>query len=150
MERKKFNLWRLLRNVTIGAVSAAVISAVLMMTAPDVVSLSCGENAMFAFLFIALSVGMYGIFAMIKLADPVDGNHAAVEFIATTESMHIDERVKMAANVRRYEFLRDVAFNLTLPIKVRDFYGNLLVKDDLDNELDRVMRAFSVGADAQP
>ncbi|UNM19263.1 hypothetical protein K0P33_27790 [Pseudomonas sp. ArH3a] len=149
MERKKFNLWRLLRNVTIGAVAAAVISAVLMMTAPDVVSPSCGENAMFAFLFIALSVGMYGIFAMIKLADPVHGDQAAVEFGATTESMHIDDRVKMAANSRRYEFLREVAFNLTLPIKVRDFYGNLLVKDDLDNELDRVMRSFAAGADMQ-
>lgn len=150
MEHKKFNLWRLLRNVTIGAVSAAVVSAVLMMTAPDVVSPSCGENAMFAFLFIALSVGMYGIFAMINLADPVLGSQPTVELSASTESMHIDDRVKMAANVRRYEFLRDVAFSLTLPIKVRDFYGNLLVKDDLDNELDRVMRAFTVGADAQP
>lgn len=67
-----------------------------------------------------------------------------------TESMHIDDRVKLAANDRRYAFLRDVAFNLARPIKVRDIYDNLLVKDDLDNELDRAMREFADGADAQP
>ncbi|GAB5339694.1 hypothetical protein [Pseudomonas fluorescens] len=149
MERKKFNLWRLLRNVILGGVVAAVVSAVLMETAPDVVSPSCGENAMFAFLFIALSAGMYGIFAMLGLADPVQGAPATFDIGETAESMHIDDRVKMAANARRYEFLREVAFNLVLPIKVRDFYGNLLVKDDLDTELDRVMKAFTVGADMQ-
>lgn len=150
MERTKFNLWRLLRNVTIGAVSAAVISAVLMMTAPDVVSPSCGENAMFAFLFIALSAGMYGIFAMLGAADKGDEGKTRSEAEVAAESLHIDQRIKMAANARRYEFLRDVAFSLMLPIKVRDFYGNLLAKDGLDSELDRVMRAFAVDADAQP
>ncbi|MGZ9707439.1 hypothetical protein ACXX81_15665 [Pseudomonas sp. GNP013] len=55
----------------------------------------------------------------------------------------------MEANARHYELLRDVAFSLMLPIKVRDFYGNLLIRDDLDSELDRVMRAFAVGADVQ-
>jgi hypothetical protein len=150
MDRKKFNLWRLLRNVIIGAVVAAVISAVLMETSPDVVGPSCGENAMFAFLFIALSAGMYGIFAMLGAADKGDERKIRGEAEVAAESLHIDQRIKMAANARRYEFLRDVAFNLTLPIKVRDFYGNLLAKDCLDSELDRVMRAFAVGADAQP
>ncbi|WP_421552264.1 hypothetical protein [Pseudomonas yamanorum] len=147
MDRKKFNLWRLLRIVINCSIVAVVVSAVLTETAPDTVSPSCGENAMFAFLLIALSAGMYGIFAMLGLADKGDGGKPAGAFEAATESLHIDQRVKMAANARRYEFLRDVAFNLTLPIKVRDFYGNLLVKDDLDSELDRVMRAFAVGAD---
>ncbi|NVZ88126.1 MULTISPECIES: hypothetical protein [Pseudomonas] len=149
MDRKKFNLWRSLRKLIIGAVVAAVLSAVLSMTAPDVVSPSCGENAMFAFLLIALSAGMYGIFAMLGLADKDDAETPAGMHEVAAESLHIDQRVKMAANARRYEFLRDVAFNLTLPIKVRDFYGNLLVKDDLDSELDRVMRAFAVGEDVQ-
>lgn len=149
MERKKLNRWILLRNVIIGAIVAVVISVVLTETAPDVVSPSCGENAMFAFLFIALSAGMYGIFAMLGLADKDDRGKPAATPEVAAESLHIDQRVKMAANARRYEFLRDVAFNLTLPIKVRDFYGNLLVKDDLDTELDRVMRAFAVGADVQ-
>lgn len=149
MERKKLNRWILLRNVIIGAIVAVVISAVLTETAPDVVSPSCGENAMFAFLFIALSAGMYGIFSILGLADKDDGETPAGVPDVAAESLHIDQRVKMAANARRYEFLRDVAFNLTLPIKVRDFYGNLLIKDDLDTELDRVMRAFAVGADVQ-
>lgn len=150
MERKKLNIWRLLRNIIIGATVAAVISAVLTETAPDIVSPSCGENAVFAFLMIALSAGMYGIFAMLGLADSAKESSAAEGFVAVSESLHIDERVKLAANARRYEFLRDVAFNLALPIRVRDIYGNLLVKDDLDNELDRVMKAFAVAADAQP
>ena len=150
MERKKFNLWVLLRNVIISAIVAAVISAALTEAAPDIVSPSCGENAMFAFLFIALSAGMYGIFAMLGAADKGDEGKIRGEAQVAAESLHIDQRIKMAANARRYDFLRDVAFSLTLPIKVRDFYGNLLVKDGLDSELDRVMRAFAVGADAQP
>ncbi|PHN29453.1 hypothetical protein [Pseudomonas sp. ICMP 460] len=107
MERKKFNLWRLLRNVIIGAVVAAVISAVLMETAPDVVSPSCGENAMFAFLFTALSAGMYGIFAVLGLADTVEVKRTAEKSSVVEGSMHIDDRVKMAANAKRYEWLRD-------------------------------------------
>ncbi|NWD63591.1 hypothetical protein [Pseudomonas sp. IPO3774] len=149
MERKKLNIWRLLRNIIVGATVATVISAALTETAPDIVSPSCGENAMFAFLMIALSAGMYGIFAMLGLADSAKESSAAEGFVAVAESMHIDERVELAANARRYEFLRDVAFNLALPITVRDIYGNLLVKDDLDTELDRVMRSLFVGADMQ-
>ncbi|MBI6911684.1 hypothetical protein [Pseudomonas palleroniana] len=143
MESKKLNLWRLLRNVIVGGVVAAVVSAVMMETAPDVVSPSCSENAMFAFLFIALSAGMYGIFAVLRIADKEEQPAIAAALI------DIDYRIKLHANSRRYEFLRDVAFNLTLPIKVRDFYGNLLVKDDLDSELDRIIRAFSADAEAQ-
>ena len=143
MERKKFNLWRLLRNVIIGAVVATVISAVLTKAAPEIVSPSCGENAMFAFLFIALSAGMYGIFAMLGVADTEQARPMAEESSVAADSMHIDERVKMAANARRYEWLRDIAFNLTLPIKVRDHYGNMLIRDDLDNVIDRAMRAFA-------
>lgn len=149
MEREKFNIWRLLRIVINCSIVAAVVSAVLTKIAPDIVSPSCSENAMFAFLLIALSAGMYGIFAMLGFADKDHRETPAGVHEVAAESLHIDQRVKMAANARRYEFLRDVAFNLALPIKVRDFYGNLLVKDDLDSELDRVMRAFAVGADAQ-
>ena len=59
-----------------------------------------------------------------------------------SRSMHIDDRVKMAANARRYEWLRDVAFSANNQILVRDHFGNLLVKDDLDREIDRAMLEF--------
>ncbi|MBA6043786.1 hypothetical protein [Pseudomonas lactis] len=149
MERKKFNLWVLLRYVIISAIVASVISAVLMETAPDTVSPSCGENAMFAFLFIALSAGMYGLFSILGLANKDEDGNPVVDPEVAGALLDIDQRIKVFANSRRYEFLRDVAFNLTLPIKVRDFYGNLLVKDDLDSELDRVIRASFTDAEAQ-
>ena len=105
MERKKFNLWVLLRNVIIGAVVAAVISAMLTEAAPDIISPSCGENAMFAFLFIALAAGMYGLFAMLHLADDKGAPEGRPEVVAA--SLHIDQRITMAANAMRYEWLRD-------------------------------------------
>ncbi|AZE96669.1 Alginate biosynthesis transcriptional activator [Pseudomonas orientalis] len=59
-----------------------------------------------------------------------------------SDSMHIDERVRMAANSRRYEWLRDEAFSANNQILVRDHFGNLLTKNDLDREIDRAKKSF--------
>ena len=59
-----------------------------------------------------------------------------------SESLHIDDRVKMAANAGRYEWLRDYAFTTNNQILVRDNFGNLLTKNDLDREIDRAKMAF--------
>lgn len=57
-------------------------------------------------------------------------------------SLHIDERVKMATNARRYEWLRDTAFTINNQILVRDHFGNLLTRSDLDREIDRAKMDF--------
>ncbi|MGU9830213.1 CopG family ribbon-helix-helix protein [Pseudomonas sp. LF242] len=59
-----------------------------------------------------------------------------------TESMHIDDRVRMTANAKRYEWLRDIGFTANKQILVRDHFGNLLTKNDLDREIDRAKMAF--------
>lgn len=59
-----------------------------------------------------------------------------------TDSMHIDDRVRMAANAKRYEWLRDVAFNTPRQDLVpRDKSRNMLIAQDLDAEIDCAMRA---------
>lgn len=60
----------------------------------------------------------------------------------TGDSLHIDDRVRMAANSRRYEWLRDEAFSANNQILVRDHFGNLLTKNDLDREIDRAKKSF--------
>lgn len=141
MEREKFNIWRLLRIVINCSIVAAVVSAVLTETAPDIVSPSCSENAMFAFLLIALSAGMYGIFAMLGFADKDDGETPAGVHEVAAESLHIDDRVKMAANAKRYEWLRDrnrVTDIDTCLCVARDdtvYFGH-----DLDKNVDDAMR----------
>lgn len=59
---------------------------------------------------------------------------------AAGPSLHIDERVRMAANARRYEWLRDVAFNTSRQdLLPRDRQGNMLTERDLDAEIDLAM-----------
>ncbi|WP_341869415.1 Arc family DNA-binding protein [Pseudomonas kitaguniensis] len=58
-----------------------------------------------------------------------------------TESMHIDERVRMAANAKRYEWLRDLGRvddaedTVVAGRGIHCFYG-----EDLDREIDDAMR----------
>ncbi|UVL37704.1 hypothetical protein LOY43_20315 [Pseudomonas sp. B21-041] len=60
---------------------------------------------------------------------------------AAQPSLHIDARVIMAANARRYEWLRDVAFNTPRQDLVpRDQRGNMLTERELDAEIDLAMR----------
>ena len=66
-------------------------------------------------------------------------------------SMHIDDRVRMAANARRYEWLRDVAFNTPRQDLVpRDKSGNMLIEQDLEAEIDRAMKAYPGEQEAEP
>ncbi|WP_248769171.1 hypothetical protein [Pseudomonas sp. MWU12-2345] len=55
----------------------------------------------------------------------------------------IDDQVRMRANARRYEWLRNVAFDTPRQDLVpRDRLGNMLVEQDLDGEIDRAMKAY--------
>ncbi|NMZ09077.1 hypothetical protein HBO37_27400 [Pseudomonas proteolytica] len=70
---------------------------------------------------------------------------------APTDSMHIDDRVKMAANAKRYEWLRDVAFDTPRQDMVpRDKSGNMLIEQDLDSEIDIAMRAHPGEQEVEP
>ena len=60
-----------------------------------------------------------------------------------SQSLHIDDRVRMAANARRYEWLRSTACDTPrFDLVPRDRLGNMLVEQDLDGEIDRAMKAY--------
>lgn len=62
------------------------------------------------------------------------------------DSMHIDDRVRMAANAKRYEWLRDVAATTgsghTPMVKVAGGPGRWRVGDDLDQSIDQAMKSW--------
>lgn len=67
------------------------------------------------------------------------------------DSMHIDDRVRMVANAKRYEWLRDVAFNTPRQDLVpRDKSGNMLIDQDLDAEIDCAMKTYPGEQEAEP
>ena len=56
---------------------------------------------------------------------------------------NIDEWCKTVANARRYEWLRDVAFDTPRQdLVLRDKSGNMLIEQDLDSEIDCAMHAY--------
>lgn len=56
----------------------------------------------------------------------------------------IDDHVRMAANAKRYEWLRNVAFDTPRQDLVpRDRHQNMLIEQGLDAEIDRAMKAYS-------
>ncbi len=63
-----------------------------------------------------------------------------------TDSLHIDDRVRMALNARRYEWLRDVAPTTgsghTPMVKVAGGPGRWRTGSDLDQSIDQAMRAW--------
>lgn len=63
-----------------------------------------------------------------------------------TDSMHIDDRVRMAANAKRYEWLRDVAATTgsghTPMVKVAGGPGRWRTGEDLDQSIDQAIRAW--------
>ena len=65
---------------------------------------------------------------------------------ALADSMHIDDRVKMAANAKRYEWLRNVAATTgsghTPMVKVAGGPGRWRTGEDLDQSIDQAMRAW--------
>ncbi|MFJ2456419.1 hypothetical protein ACIOWK_32750 [Pseudomonas protegens] len=70
---------------------------------------------------------------------------------AITDLMHIDDRIRMAANARRYEWLRNVAFDTPRQDLVpRDRLGNMLIEQDLDGEIDRAMKAYPGEQEDEP
>lgn len=72
---------------------------------------------------------------------PIRGGGTTEKFSAVAESLHIDDRVKMAANAKRYEWLRDidrvddVEDTVVAGRGMFYFYGA-----DLDREIDDAMR----------
>lgn len=65
----------------------------------------------------------------------------AEKFSVVADSMHIDDRVRMAANARRYEWLRNCALgtgSANVPM-VRIGLGNPLAYFDLDTEVDSAL-----------
>ncbi|VVO22811.1 carbon storage regulator [Pseudomonas fluorescens] len=63
----------------------------------------------------------------------------------------IDDHVRMAADARRYRWLRDVAFDTPRQDLVpRDRHQNMLIEQDLDSEIDRAMKAYSSELEAEP
>jgi predicted transcriptional regulator len=70
---------------------------------------------------------------------------------AQAAAFNIDEHVRMAADARRYRWLRDVAFDTPRQDLVpRDRMGNLLIDAGLDGEIDRAMKAYSSEREAEP
>jgi len=66
-------------------------------------------------------------------------------------AFNIDEHVRMAADARRYRWLRDVAFDTPRQDLVpRDRHQNMLIEQDLDSEIDRAMKAYSSELEAEP
>jgi hypothetical protein len=56
---------------------------------------------------------------------------------------NIDEWIKTLENAKRYEWLRNVAFDTPRQDLVpRDRLGNLLIEGDLDGEIDRAMSSY--------
>lgn len=68
------------------------------------------------------------------------------EIPVVSDSMHIDDRVKMAANAKRYEWLRNVAATTgsghTPMVKVAGGTGRWRTGEDLDQSIDQAMRAW--------
>lgn len=83
--------------------------------------------------------------AMEAIWDLLDKVKAAEAFGVDT-SMHIDDRVKMAANAKRYEWLRNVAATTgsghTPMVKVAGGPGRWRTGEDLDQSIDQAMRAW--------
>lgn len=83
--------------------------------------------------------------AMEAIWDLLDKVKAAEAFGVAT-SMHIDDRVKMAANAKRYEWLRNVAATTgsghTPMVKVAGGPGRWRTGEDLDQSIDQAMRAW--------
>ncbi len=63
----------------------------------------------------------------------------------------IDDHIRMVANARRYEWLRDVAFDTPRQDLVpRDKSGNMLIEQDLDSEIDCAMHAYPGEQEVEP
>ncbi|MBD1598618.1 carbon storage regulator [Pseudomonas typographi] len=59
------------------------------------------------------------------------------------EDFDIDEHIRLAADARRYRWLRDVAWDTTRQdLALRDRHQNMLIEDELDAEIDRAMAAY--------
>lgn len=85
-----------------------------------------------------------GVFGL-KNGSVITGASIAAEYL------HIDDRVRMAANAKRYEWLRDVAFDTPRQDLVpRDKSGNMLIKQDLDSEIDLAMKAHPSEQEDEP
>ena len=79
----------------------------------------------------------------VKSAEVFEAPSSTTGIPVDTDSMHIDDRVRMAANAKRYEWLRDIAFDTPRQDMVpRDKYGNMLIEQDLDYEIDCAMHAY--------
>ena len=65
-------------------------------------------------------------------------------------SLHIDDRVRRAADARRYVWLRDTAYNTPRQDLVpRDHKGIMLVGDELDADIERAMTAYPGWAEVE-
>lgn len=61
-------------------------------------------------------------------------------------AFNIDDQIKLVADAKRYRWLRDVAWATPRQDLVpRDRHLNMLIKQDLDGEIDRAMKAYSDG-----
>lgn len=64
---------------------------------------------------------------------------------------NIDVWIKTLENAKRYEWLRDVAFDTPRQDLVpRDKSGNMLIEQDLDSEIDCAMHAYPGEQEAEP
>ena len=87
----------------------------------------------------------------VKSAEVFGSPSSTTGISVVTASMHIDDRVRMAANAKRYEWLRDVAFDTPRQDLVpRDKSGNMLIEQDLDSEIDIAMRAHPGEQEVEP
>ncbi|VVO24457.1 hypothetical protein [Pseudomonas fluorescens] len=85
----------------------------------------------------------------VQSAASVDTDHAnriarGGENVSPEAEFSIDDHIRMAADARRYRWLRDVAFDTPRQDLVpRDSHQNMLIEEDLDGEIDRAMKAYS-------
>ncbi|MBV4480020.1 hypothetical protein [Pseudomonas khavaziana] len=87
----------------------------------------------------------------VKSAEVFGSPSSTTGIPVVTESMHIDERVRMAANAKRYEWLRDVAFDTPRQDLVpRAKSGNMLIEQELDSEVDGAMRVYPGAREDEP
>ncbi|MBJ2241241.1 MULTISPECIES: hypothetical protein [unclassified Pseudomonas] len=64
---------------------------------------------------------------------------------------NIDEWIRTLENAKRYEWLRDVAFDTPRQDMVpRDKSGNMLIEQDLDSEIDLAMKAHPGEQEVEP
>lgn len=78
-----------------------------------------------------------------QISETGESVNQTTDIPVVSEAVHIDDRVKMAANARRYEWLRDVALDTPRQDLVpRDKSGNMLIEQDLDSEIDCAMQAY--------